>query len=1229
MRVGMLVLAVAAAGCAESSSSRQDAGHDAAASLYAVRGVVGGLAGSLTIAHAGEQLVLTAAGPFAFTMRVVDGDPYAVTIVEQPSGQTCTITGGQGTVAGADVAISISCIDNPYLIGGTVSGLTGGSLVLNNNGVDLAVLMTNGPFAFAQRVLHRGSYAVTIATLPVDQRCVLTGGSGVVEDADVDSVVINCIDVHDVGGTITGFVGGTLVVHLDGVGDRTLTFPATSFNFPDAIDVNGDYEVTITTQPAGQHCTVSASSTNVGTADVTDVAINCAVLAVKLDEIHARPASGASGNANADAVRDGNDDEFIELVNLESMSVDISGWQIATGAGTPTTRFTFPSGSVLAPGQRAVVFGGGTPTGSFGGALVRTTTNLALTDAPAQSAVQLVVPSNALVVDSFTYDGTAFGSSCTTSCQSRVRDPGTGNFVGHTQLSGSAGILWSPGVAPGAAIPKLDAYASSPPIASTSVAISANVTVRMNMWLDAADIDAAHFKLFASSCASPANEVTLSSISAGADASQVVLAHTAYLAWARPHCVRVDASTRSANGTPLAATASYEFMTIDPGPTYAIGGAITGLVGSVVLQNSGADDLLRSTNGGFTFATPWPDGATYDVTVTTQPPGQRCTVANGSSTVMGAAVSNIAVSCKTVHAVGGTVTGLAAGSVTIVNNGGDPQQVTFGGTQSFTFTQTVAEGDPYDVTISAQPTGQHCTVAGGQSTMGTSDVSVTVNCAAVSVVIDEIHPAPAASAYGDANHDGVRSDDDEFIELLNREAFPVAIGGWTLAYGGFTRFTFPGGTTLGAGQRAVVFRGGTPIGGFGDALTFAGLSATITNTGTTITVSSAASGGIVVDTATFAIASCTSSTTTCSSVTRDPPGTGSFVAHTVASGSAGVLWSPGTLPTAAVPKLSTGFSTPGGATASIGTTITARFNMFMSALTTSNLKLYQSSCSAPANELATTLTAGSDASFATLTPASPLGYQTTYCVQADAALQSAIGVSLGSAQSYEFTTRAAQSAPATSVVISEVGGCHLTSTGTNTCGDAVNDEFIELYNPTASDIDISGWFVSRRSAGGTPSSPCYATIPASTTIAAHGYYLIGGAGYLAAHYAGAPAADLATTSTALTGGAESVLLISSAGSCSGTTNVVDAVSAGAVTETGSHLQLPAYASGVGTSGSIERKACFNSTGDTNVTTGLWVGGGHASDGNSERIGAGNADWTSRTTPSPQSSASPVETRSCL
>src|SRR5207247_565796 len=84
--------------------------------------------------------------------------------------------------------------------------------------------------------------------------------------------------------------------------------------------------------------------------------------AIFINEVLADPPTGDAGDANHDGVRDGTQDEFVELVNGSNSDIGVSGWTIktrATGSTTETTRFTFPAGTSVATGDSLVIFGGG------------------------------------------------------------------------------------------------------------------------------------------------------------------------------------------------------------------------------------------------------------------------------------------------------------------------------------------------------------------------------------------------------------------------------------------------------------------------------------------------------------------------------------------------------------------------------------------------------------------------------------------------------------------------------------------------------------------------------------------------------------------------------------------------------------------------------------------------------------------------------------------------------
>lgn len=81
-------------------------------------------------------------------------------------------------------------------------------------------------------------------------------------------------------------------------------------------------------------------------------------------------------------------------------------------------------------------------------------------------------------------------------------------------------------------------------------------------------------------------------------------------------------------------------------PTYTIGGTISGLSGTVILQNNTGDNLSVSANGSFTFVTKLIDAATYSVTVLTQPSSQTCSVSSGSGTVSTEGITSVSVTCS-------------------------------------------------------------------------------------------------------------------------------------------------------------------------------------------------------------------------------------------------------------------------------------------------------------------------------------------------------------------------------------------------------------------------------------------------------------------------------------------------------------------------------------------------------------------------------------------------------
>ena len=116
-----------------------------------------------------------------------------MTVKTNPSGQSCTVSGGSGTVGSANVTnVAVSCANvASYSIGGTVSGLSGTVVLQDNGGDDLSVT-ASGSFTFATAVAAGGAYSVTVKTNPSGQACTVSSGSGTVGSANVTNVAVSC-----------------------------------------------------------------------------------------------------------------------------------------------------------------------------------------------------------------------------------------------------------------------------------------------------------------------------------------------------------------------------------------------------------------------------------------------------------------------------------------------------------------------------------------------------------------------------------------------------------------------------------------------------------------------------------------------------------------------------------------------------------------------------------------------------------------------------------------------------------------------------------------------------------------------------------------------------------------------------------------------------------------------------------------------------------------------------
>jgi len=175
---------------------------------YTLGGTVSGLSGTVVLSAGTQSVTVTANGSFTFPTALTSGTSYAVQVQTQPTGQTCAVANGVGTVGSSNVTnVTVTCAANTYSIGGTLSGLTSGAriaVVLQDNGGDNLTLTNNGTFTFANQIASGGAYNVTVLTQPTGQTCTVTHGTGTVGTGTVTSVQVACQAVQTVSFTTPG-----------------------------------------------------------------------------------------------------------------------------------------------------------------------------------------------------------------------------------------------------------------------------------------------------------------------------------------------------------------------------------------------------------------------------------------------------------------------------------------------------------------------------------------------------------------------------------------------------------------------------------------------------------------------------------------------------------------------------------------------------------------------------------------------------------------------------------------------------------------------------------------------------------------------------------------------------------------------------------------------------------------------------------------------------------------
>ncbi|WP_155644362.1 right-handed parallel beta-helix repeat-containing protein [Burkholderia territorii] len=151
--------------------------------------------------------------------------------------------------------------------------------------------------------------------------------------------------------------------------------------------------------------------------------------------------------------------------------------------------------------------------------------------------------------------------------------------------------------------------------------------------------------------------------------------------------------------------------------TIEISGTLNGLVSGgdlEVIDNAGNKNILKK-NGSFTLSSIGvKSGGSYALSISRQPTGQTCAVANGNISNVNGAIENIKVTCSIIaYAIRGDISGLDSGKQVIIFNSSTNERVTISTQGAFAFKIPVPQNGSYSVSVLVQPSGQICTLANG------------------------------------------------------------------------------------------------------------------------------------------------------------------------------------------------------------------------------------------------------------------------------------------------------------------------------------------------------------------------------------------------------------------------------------------------------------------------------------------------------------------------------------
>jgi 6-phosphogluconolactonase (cycloisomerase 2 family) len=323
----------------------------------------------LVLANGTDTLTVpTGATTFTMPTPAAYGSSYQVTVQTQPSGMSCSVNPATPmTMPASNVTnIAVTC-SNVYALGGTVTinGPTGVSLsdqglaIKNTSNGDTYTFASNASsFTMPIKLPFGAAYALTVTAQPTGLICAIANPAGTMPAAAVNLAVTCSDQAYTLSGTVTinsptavtGLSDQGLVLTNSANGNTfTFTSNAATFTLSQPVPYGSPYAISVTTQPTGLNCSVSAPSTTMPAANVTAIAVSCA------DETFTLGGTIAGlGSASGLVLTNNNADSTTILANATTFNMNTpvpygADYNVAVAQNPPAVRCTVAQGSNTMP----------------------------------------------------------------------------------------------------------------------------------------------------------------------------------------------------------------------------------------------------------------------------------------------------------------------------------------------------------------------------------------------------------------------------------------------------------------------------------------------------------------------------------------------------------------------------------------------------------------------------------------------------------------------------------------------------------------------------------------------------------------------------------------------------------------------------------------------------------------------------------------------------------------